>query len=699
MSYFKLYQSGIHYSNIYFEEELVYHEKLDILNNTFDNKDVLTEEDNTEYIEGYKIDLLKLNRKLTSYNDTFKKDYSINEELTTDFDEKYSKLDEYTYVQRYKQFPLDIVVVNQEVVGFICVSRENCTVLIKKGYESYTPLKLWEDYIKDEKLYGVEITGTHMVKMRDNISLATDVYLPKSIDHKVPTILIRTPYGKEANSSSYLKYVQRGYALVIQDVRGRNYSEGEWDPCTYEQEDGDDTLNWIASNSWSDKSVGMIGGSYLGYVQWSAASSNNPYLKALVSIVTSGSPFVDIPRKGGSLVSGTLAWAFAVSQKKMNPSLMVRDDWDEILNIRPLKDIPKKALGYDIPFFNKWLEHRDCDDYWKKHSWHSKKDNINVPAMVVSGWYDDDQMGTNEALDIIKDYPVGNRKVILGPWMHSANTIRDINEKSFGNNSIRFDLDYYYLSWFDNKLKGIDNKIDKTYSVEYYSVNENKWKYANNWPIENIENKNMYLSSNVSAKTSSGDGALAWDISSTNSSDTYTYDPTDPALYVIDMSSNEMGVPTNYIDVEKREDVLCFTSDVFEKALTITGNVVVKFYASSSAKDTDWVVRLTEVDENNNSIKLVDGLLCAKYREGFNNPRLMEEGEVYEFTIKTNFISNTFMPESKLRLSITSSAKNLIFPHSNTENGYDSEECITANNTIYSGKNYPSHIVLPIERP
>ncbi|RDY27889.1 CocE/NonD family hydrolase [Romboutsia weinsteinii] len=696
MEKFKLYQSGIHYSNIYFKEDGVYHEKLDIYSNEFEEIAILSEDDNKYYNENYRINIYELKKKLKSYSDTFKKSYKINEKFDTEYKEVYSKLDDFTYVQRNKKFPLDIVVVDNNVVGFICVSRENCTVLIEEGYESYTPLKMWEENIPNEKLYGIRFDGTYMVKMRDGISLSTDVFLPINVEENIPTILIRTPYGKELIHSTYYKYIQRGYAVVIQDVRGRNLSEGVWDPCVHEREDGEDTLNWIASQSWSNKRVGMIGGSYLGYVQWAAASSGNPYLKALVSIVTSGSPFIDLPRRGGSLLSGVMAWAFAVSEKKFNPSLMMRDDWDEILNIRPLKNISKIALGYDIPFFNKWIDHKDHDSYWETQNWHSRKEKIKVPALIVSGWYDDDHMGTTQALDIIKDYDKNNRKAVLGPWLHGANTTRDINEVEFGNNAIRYDLDYYYLSWFDNKLKLIDNKIDKGEPVEYYTVGDNKWKTSTNWPINNTITKTLYLNSNKDAKTSLGDGRLVEECLN-DGYDAFNYNPDNPAPHIIDMSENEIASPGNYVDVEKRDDILCYTTEAFKEEMTITGCVVVNFFASSSAKDTDWVVRLTDVDKEGNSTKLVDGVLCAKYRNNFTEPEFMEEGKVYKFTIKTTNISNTFKVGNKMRLSITSSAKNFIFPHSNTLNGYDSNEYITAENTIYHGKEFPSNISFEVE--
>ena len=161
---------------------------------------------------------------------------------------------------------------------------------------------------------------------------------------RIPAVLIRTPYGKSAGASSYFRFVQRGYAVVIQDVRGREDSEGEWLPMYYEVEDGDDTLTWIGAQTWSDGNVGMTGGSYLGYVQWAAAASGNPHLKAMLSNVCAGSPFIDVPRRGGCFNSGMLAWAFMVSGQRANPLLMAREDWDEVLNIRPWRSWRQKPL-------------------------------------------------------------------------------------------------------------------------------------------------------------------------------------------------------------------------------------------------------------------------------------------------------------------------------------------------------------------
>lgn len=534
--------------------------------------------------------------------------------------------------------------------------------------------------------------------MRDGVKLSTDVFLPADVEGNIPAILVRTPYGKELDNRSYFKYVQRGYAVVIQDVRGRNLSEGEWMPNYCEVEDGDDTITWIANRPWCNKKVGMIGGSYLGYVQWAAAASGNPYLSAMVSIVCAGSAYADFPRRGGALMSGMLAWAFSLSKKKFRPELMERDDWEEVLNIRPLEKIPEEALGYKVDFLNNWFNKTGSEKYWEASDWHARSKKCVIPTLIMGGWFDDNGMGTTQALDIAKDFPVGKRKVILGPWQHSGNSRYDLHGVDFGANALRFDIDFNFLKWFDCHLKGIDNGIEKTAPVEYYTVGDNEWKTAENWPVPTTEKVEIFLDSEGDANTSYGDGKLVFENPTEEKSDGYEYDPNNPSIHIIDMSENEIEVPEDYTEEEKRDDMLCYTSDVLEEDFTITGDIDVELYISSDAVDTDFIVRVTDVDENGKSIKLADGILDAKYRNSFEHPEFMKEGEVYKLNILTTKISNTFKKGHKIRFTVTSSAKNFVFPNSNTKDGFNSETYVVANNRVHHGGVYPSKITVRKEK-
>lgn len=694
MEKYKLYRSGIHDATVSLKGNDVEYKERNIMTNQWLEPVSLKEEKAKELENYYHINPLSIAQRFHEFRELFQQD---TQKVVTSWGATYQKQDENTWVERQKKFPLDVVMVNGEPVAFISISRENCSVFVKEGFEEYTPVKLWDRNDISKAEYGVCLHGTFMVEMRDKIKLATDVWLPRGIEGPVPVILVRTPYGKSMYSGFYTNFIQRGYGIVIQDTRGRQDSEGEWIPMAYEMEDGDDTLNWIAEQPWCDGNIGMIGASYGGFVQWAAAASGNPHLKAMVSIVTAGSPFVDIPRKGGAFVSGTLAWAFAMVEKEFKPENMIRDDWDEVVKFRPIKDIPKHALGKDVAFWDKWMSHPTYDEFWRQSDWYQYKENIQAPAMIVSGWYDDNGMGTTEALEVVAAYPSENKKVILGPWMHNANTTRDIQGIALGNNAIRYDLDVYYQLWFDRKLKGIDNKIDAGPVVEYYVNGDNTWKTAQQWPPENSHWKEMYISSNGNAVSSDGDGKLSFEEAIQDGYDEFIYDPENPAPHLIDLSENEIGVPANYKDVEKRDDMLVYTSDPLDKPVTIAGDIYVKLYASSSARDTDWIVRLTDVDPDGNSIKLAEGVLRARFRDGYDKEMLLEPGKVYEYNIRTSKIANTFQKGHRIRLTVTSSADSFIFPNSNTGNDPATDvESVTATQRIYHGKTYKSCVRLPI---
>ncbi len=693
------YQSGIHYANIIFEENYVKETKEDVFTDSWTDERVLKDEDILKYEQICAINFKSLHERLDEIINIFpseKKDY-----IRTSWGAEYQKFESNpsynVWSERNKKFPLDIIVAQNKVVGFICTQRESCNILVEQGCEDYSPLKLWREKVVSKDCYAVEFKGTYMVPMRDGVRLATDLWMPKNVDKEIPAIFVRTPYGRELYAQLHFKYVQRGYAVVIQDVRGRQSSEGEWIPMHYEIEDGDDSINWIANNEWSDKNVGMIGASYGGYVQWAAAASGNKYLKAIVSIVTAGGPFTDMPRKGGTLVSGMLAWAFAMADKNFKPENMIRNDWDKVIKIRPIKDIPKIALVRDVPFWNYWMQHDFYDEFWSKSNWLSYKENIKVPAMIVSGWFDDNGTGTTEALNLTKDYKKGSKKIFLGPWMHNANTIRDIKGVSFGNNAVRYDLDYYYLAWFDKHLKGFDNHVEDEQSVEYYTIGDNKWRTADNWPLESVKLTKIFLAGNGKGNTSSGDGRLSFENEEDENCDTYIYDPQNPAPHLIDLSENEVGLPDNYIDIEKRNDVLVYTSDQLKKDITIAGDICVEFFASSSAMDTDWIVRLMDVDMHGNSVKLADGIIRAKFRNGFDKIELLSPDKIEKYVIRTSKIGNTFVKGHRIRLTITSSAENFIFTNSNTGNDPASDtESIKAVQKVYHGGRYLSLLKLPI---
>lgn len=689
MSKWILYSSGIPYANLYLENGQVEHEQLDDVTAASQPRRPLSEEDNNFYKGLTNFDILYLMGRLDSFGQALAKG---EDTVLMPSGEKYQKDGQWNYCQREVRFPKNILFANGKVRGFTCPSRERVHVLVEDGCQEMTVISKWEKAYPDGHIHPLEDLGEFDVAMRDQVTLSTTVMLPADRKGPVPTVLVRTPYGKEGDKLIYKRYVHRGYGVVLQDVRGRNKSGGEWMPDCHEVEDGDDTLNWIAAQPWSNGKVGTIGGSYLGYVQWAAAASGNPHLCAMVSVVCAGSAFGDIPRKGGAFVSGMLAWAFAVSKQEFKPELMLRDDWDEVLNIRPLEDIPRKALGYEIPFLTEWLKHMDYDDLWRSGNWSERSVKPRIPALIMSGWFDDDGMGTTEALDLTAGYPENMRKIILGPWQHGGNSRYDLHGVPLGNNALMLDIDLTFLKWFDFHLKGEENGADMMPPVQYYTLGDNQWKTAENWPVPETRLHTFYLTSGGNANTSSGDGRLS-DEPLEDGTDSYYYDPENPALCVIDMSENEVGVPENYTEQDLRQDVLCYDTEPLEEELTLTGDFTAELYISSDAPDTDFVVRINDVDEKGISTKLADGLLSARFRDGFTCSKMMEPGKVYRLVIRTSKLSATFKRGHKLRFTVTSSAKNWIFPNSNTEAGFNSTVTRVACNKIHHGKIYPSKLV------
>lgn len=685
----KFYVSGICFGKMEIEDQMIYHSPLDVHTGIFQERQVFTSNFKM-YQEMGKMNVLEALNSLDEYETELA---GNPEKFTTASGQIYTKRCEGEYVQRIVKFPKDLIVDCGKVVAIITPWRDQCAVLVKEGFEDRTILKTWNEKYQ-APLYNIRPKETHMIAMRDGIRLATDVYLPDTAD-KVPTVLIRTPYGKNVGPSMYYKYVCRGYAVVVQDTRGREDSEGAWIPNYYETEDGDDTLNWIAEQEWSDGGVGMTGGSYLGFVQWAAMVSENPHLKAMLSSVTAGSAFGDLPRRGGCYNSGMMAWAFMVSGQRSDSSLMERDDWAEILDIRPLENMAKQALGYDIPFVNEYLKHMDLDEFWKKTDWKSRMGSHRVPALIMSGWFDDNGMGTTEALDICEHYE--DKKVILGPWIHSGNSHYDVHGLELGMNALRYDMDLICLDWLEHYLKDVDNGIEKTPKVEYYTMGTNEWNTAENWPVPTTKEMALYLDGAEADAAVKNEGTISINVPNEEMVDTFLYDPKNPATHIIDMSENEIEVPEDYTEEEKRQDILCYTTETLTVNLTVTGDAYAELYLSSDCEDTDLIVRITDVDETGRSMKLADGMLCVRYRNGFEAPEFMEPGIVYPVKIRTTKLSHTFKAGHKLRITVTSSAKNFTFPNSNTRGGFNSIETKVAKNSIHHGGKYASKVMIRVE--
>jgi putative CocE/NonD family hydrolase len=696
---YKLYAAGVYEGTIRFAESAIMHAKVDARRWTQMQENVLGES------AGYILPL----HKISVNQSYFAGAEWQGEEVVLGNGDVYQKHIQYTAEVKgqvvtsqvwalRKDTALDIVTVDGSVVAFVAPNRYGMEVLVVEGYEAVTPLVEYADPLLSKPEFGVDDLGTGLVPMRDGVRLATDVYLPEGVAPgvKLPTILIRTCYDRNLRKTFFKRWANKGYAVVNQDVRGRADSEGELVPFFYERDDSSDTIDWIVAQDWSDGNVGMWGASYLGYVVTAAATSGHPNLKAVVNEVNVGSPFVDTVRKGGTVCSWPLlCWTLA-------QSVGTRTDFDifggrtvspeKAVDARPIREIPQQMIGKASGPWDIWSEHPDYDEFWRNCTYSERGEHVKAPMFVISGWYDGDSAGVSETWRMLTKHDVPNRKIWLGPWEHGPNRARDLLDTSFGNDAVVYNYDVNVLRWFDRFLKGIANGIEQEPRASYYVVGTNEWRTSDDWTPSEAKGTKWYLGSGGRANSSLGDGLLTLGSQAQQAElDSYVYNPEEP---VADSGERE---PENMRKHELRSDILVYTSEVLAEAVTVAGELSCELYASSSGVDTDWVVTLSDVDPNGNSIKLSNYIVRAKYRGGLDAPELLTPGKVEKYAIFMQNIAHTFPVGHRLRFTVTSSSKMIAFPNTNTGlNPYEDPQPVVVTQKIYHSETYPSHVNLPI---
>ncbi len=608
------------------------------------------------------------------------------------------------WAQRKADPAVDIITLDGAVIAFVQPHRYGMDIAVVRGYEALTPLAQYTDpaLALSQPEYGVDCLGVYTATMRDGVKLAHRVFVPypAAPGTKWPTLLVRSCYTKERMQYKLSKYVNKGYALVMQDVRGRGDSEGDLDPFAYERDDTADTIDWIIAQPWSDGNVGTWGASYLGHVVVQGATSGHPSLKCVIDEVNVGSPFVDTVRRGGALCSEPLlCWALAqASGQRPNMYYMSGEvKWEPITSYRPICDIAKNALGTPAnDLWEKWTLHDEENEWWQRSNFSRNFDKVRAPMLVISGWYDGDGLGISETWRGLTKYDVADRRIILGPWEHGPNTTRDVEGVAFGNNAIIYHFDITNLRWYDHYLKGVENGVNREPRATYYVVGENEWHTSADWNPAEATVTNCYFTSDGHANSVNGDGLLQWQPPEATGFDAYVYDP---ELPISDLVSEQVGhrSPINYKGHELRADMLVYTSTPLDEPITIAGEISAEFYASSSAKDTDWMLRLLDVDEHGNARQLSENLIRAKFRDGFETIKLLEADKVEKYTLQMESNGWRVAAGHRLRVHVQSSAKNLVFPNPNTgESPFVETKSVIAVNRIHHGPECPSHIKIPI---
>ncbi len=603
----------------------------------------------------------------------------------------------YLWAQRGRPPIMDIVTLDGNVIAFVMPGRTSSDMLILEGHEKLTPFTKYEDPLLSKAEYGVRHLGNHWVTTRDGVNLATEVLLPAGgkPGQKFPTIVIRTCYGKTPDAGRH--WVNRGYAFVTQDVRGRSDSDGELVPFYYERDDAYDLFDWIVKQDWSDGNIGMWGASYLGYTTTAAATSGHPNLKAAISEVNVGSPFfMDVVRRGGAVCSWPgVSWALGQSVsnrvdhnvfggRAVNP--------EEVSKTRPITKIGEKFIGKRSVVLDGWAEHYRYDEFWEHCNNSAHGANVKCPMLILSGWHDGDALGVQETWRFLTKYDTPGRRIIIGPWPHSLNAFRDCMDVAYGDNAIDYDFDTRTIRWFDRYLKGIENGEDKKPRATYYLSGENKWYHSDDFTPPEATLTKLYFHSNGKANSLYGDGTLVTTPQEGHRHDTYVYDPENAAR------TSGAHVPNVLNEIQARQDFLVYDSEVLTEPVAVAGNISTEFYADSSAVDTDFYVCVSDVDEKGVARQISKSVIRAEFRNWPEDPSsLLTPGKIEKYHIYLHFAGWVFKAGHRIRVDVSSADYMICFPNTNTGiNPYEDPDPIVATQKIYHGADYPSCVVLPV---
>jgi putative CocE/NonD family hydrolase len=550
-----------------------------------------------------------------------------------------------------------------------------------------------------------------LVPMRDGARLALDLVRPPG-DGPWPVVLVRTCYDKVLvrdlapgtargipYDSAFLDTLAgSGYALAVQDVRGRFNSDGEWYPYAHELEDGHDTVAWIAEQEWCDGSVGMVGRSYAAYTQWTAAVTNPTGLKAIVPIAAQP----DLWEAGFPLSNGVFNLPMAEFLVKMGRrSFQVADfmgnvfqsdqDYFETL---PMSELPRAAGAEPARWWTDMTGHPNRDAYWRGMAYDASL--AEAPALNISGWYDLCLPGALEGYRRVRqgDGPAAARdgaRLVVGPWAHWADIVASTGEIDFGEAAV-VGLGETIVGFLDSRLRAVATPDEPR--VRVFVMGENAWRSADDWPLPGTRYVPFWLHSGGAANTADGDGALSTEEPGPEPPDAYEYDPLDPVVG----SWSMLDGPVDDREVAQRRDVLCFTSEALVEPLDVVGPLAFVLYAASSARDTDWHARLVDVHPSGYAQFLAHGVLRARFRHSVETPELLTPGEVERFEIDLGATANRFLPGHRIRLELTSSwfpryERNL---NSGAENTFTDATAVVATQTVYHEPGRSSHVLLPV---
>ena len=574
-------------------------------------------------------------------------------------------------------------------------------------------------YARPAAKYEVRVDKDIMVAMRDGVRLATDLYLPVGVTEKLPVILIRLPYNKNRYGGATTParfFAGQGYAVAVQDKRGKFGSEGKYIISAADANDGYDAVSWAASQPWSTGKVGTYGCSYLGESQMMLAKMRHPNHVAMIAqaaagaIGSAGGRYANFGvQEGGALtLSAGFGWFRNAGSTDKNAAAAPPVDFVEALRFLPLIGMQKKYGGPPSDWENV-VSKSPADPWWTRIGYITDNDRFDTPALHVNSWYDFGAAETFYLASLMRRNAVSGRArdsqfIIISPAAHCASeAARErtiVGERDMGDARLRYWNTY--LRWFDYWLKGIDNGITSMPKVQYYLMGKNEWRTASEWPVPGVRYVQYYLASGGQANGRNGDGVLGPSVVTRAGRDRFVYDPGNPVPSrggTVCCTGNPKDQPGAFdqSDIEARSDVLVYTSDPLARGLEVVGPVKAVLYVSSDARDTDITVKLTDVLPDGRSFNVLEAIKRLRYRDGFDRTVWMQPGKIYKIEIDLHATAHYFAPGHRIRLDVSSSSFPLYDRNLNTGGrNYDETAWVKAENVIHHSPRHPSHIVLPL---
>jgi len=540
-----------------------------------------------------------------------------------------------------------------------------------------------------------------MIPMRDGVRLALDVYLPEG-DGPFPTVLTRMPYGK-TEPYCYMPliaafFAAKGYAYVAQDVRGKWGSEGTFDPNVggTEIRDGYDTIDWIAGQDWSNGRIGMWGESYFGFTSYAGAVSQHP---ALVAVAPGD---ITLNRYRGTFRNGCLqlntvgTWAISMMARQYQ-DLSTIDPWH-----LPLAEMAN-AAGIPSSYFDQVIANPVPSPFWEERSLLAGYGAIRIPVLHWDGWYD------NYLGPMLSDWrrladanrPKRHNHVLIGPWDHECSAdkvgragLMPVPASAFPH---RWD---HYAAFFDHYLMGLDNGFGDEGLVHYFTLGADQWRDAQDWPLPETDFQPWYLHGKGHANTLDGDGVLSPEPPGEEPHDSFVYDPQHPIAATLEMDCWALaGAMGDRREIEKRHDVLVYTSAPLDEPLEITGPITAELHAATSATDTDFTVVLADVFPDRRVNMIQDGILRTGFRHPERAPEPIEPGHIHALAIDLWATSYLVGKGHRLRVEISSSDFNRYDRNPNTGAPFGhSPTTQKAEQTVFHDAIHPSHVMLPVIR-